>query len=368
MKKFFFHIPNIFSRMVRTKNVDKFHHYVTDLWSFLKKLFVDDVNTRQLLNKVKSKHRQMDQLVYLEYVLKNLQPYINYITRKDEFMFTPEFGNKPLNFLIGFDFRLVWKRRQLSSDEKRITFRYLEFLYLQASLALDKNQEKVKEIIQSIKTEQEIEREATENPNMFGDQDGEGGLAALFGEDNLLLDLANDMSNEFNLQEMLGGALQEVEQNGGQNQNPLQALQNISQNPQLQQMMAQMAQRVTQKMEERGITQDDLMKSAEGLKKNLGKNVEKMVPGGGAQIRRMMNQFDIEGMAEQFGQQTENNTTDDPDQMMQQMFKNLTTQMQPGNQVPGNQVPGNQIPDELQQLMAQFQQQQQQQQQPSKKK
>ena len=331
--------------MVREKNVEKFHKYFIDLWTFLKKLFSDNPSVKKYLNKVVyMKHHETDKLLYIEQVLSNISPYIDYISKKDEFIFTPEFGNKPLNFLIGYDFRQIWRKLILSQEEKRIIFRYIEFLYMQASLALGKNQEKVQQIIESIKLEQDIERAVEKNPNMFGDAEASGDMTdfkSLFGNDNILVDLAQDMSQEFNIQETFTNLL-----SSSMGQNPLEAFKNMAENPEIRNMMEKMTKRVTERMQEKNITQEDLLKSAETLKDNLSANVAKMP--GGAHLRRMINNLNMEQFATQFAGSNNNSTAItttntnqidqidqsaqtsqpmDQNKMMQQMLTNLTANL-----------------------------------------
>ena len=317
--------------MVREKNVEKFHKYFVDLWTFLKKIYNDDSSEKDYLNKIYMKHHRMDKVTYLEQVLTNISPYIDYISKKDEFIFMPEFGKKPLHFLLDYNFKIVWKNKNLTSEHKRIIFRYLEFLYIQASLALNKNLDKVNLLVEAIKTEQEIEKAAIADPNMFGDAQASGNMdfKSLFGDDNVLVDLAQDISQEFDLQSTLNNIL------GGANgikpgQNPMDAIKNIVDNPELKNMMEKMTKRVTEKMKEKNITQDDILKSTETLKDNLTANISKMP--GGSHLRRMINNFDFEQLATQFAnnQQQQNNTAInvenniDPNLLMQQMLNNFT--------------------------------------------
>tara|TARA_R100001163_G_C5068360_1_gene208490 strand:- start:5995 stop:7203 length:1209 start_codon:yes stop_codon:yes gene_type:complete len=290
-------------KMIRAKNQEKFDGYVKSLWSFLKDVTKSNQrDTKDLNYFLIQRRRKTDAVELMTEILRNVSPYIDEISRRDEFIFTPEFGNaksKPLQFFPGFDFRRIWKYRNLTNAQKRIIFRYLEFLYIQASLALGKNKDKVNEIVESIKMEQEIAREAEENPDAFGDAPaGSGDFNSLFGDDDTLMDLVNDLKDEFNLEETFGEMLSGVQLQPGQN--PLAALQNISSNPQMANMMQTMAERVQKKMQEKGITEQDLMKSAENLKKNLGKNVSAMP--GGAQINKMLKNFDIEKLASQMQQ------------------------------------------------------------------
>lgn len=346
--------------MVRPRNVEKFHRYVLDLWKYLKDLYKNDTQTKQLLNKVYSKHRSMDQVKYLEFTLNNLSPYVDYFTRRDEFIFTPEFGKRPLNFLIGFDFRQVWKL-ELTLEQKRIIFRYLEFLYIQASLALRKNTAKVNEIIDAIKMEQEIEKEAAENPDMFKDEENQGGggllgtllggggadFASLFGDDNILVDLANDLKDEFDLGEILGDML------GGDGglkpgANPMDAINNLSRNPKMQNILETLSNKVQQKMQDRNISQEELLASADKLRDGLMKNVKGMP--GGSQIKKMINNMDLEKMSQQFGAAGQGEPS--PEDFINQMMSGVDQQQLNAEFNPEP----TQMPLEMQQMLAQMQQ------------
>jgi len=344
--------------MIRTRNQEKFDQYFKDLWGYIKKLFPtnsrDSRDLNQVLLKRKRNYGGDGSVEFMEVTLRNISSYIDKISQRDEFMFMPEFGNsktKPLQFLPGFDFRRVWKLRDLTPENKKIIFRYLEFLYLQSSLALNKNKEKVNQIVEAIKMEQEIAKEAEENPDAFGDQDqagGQGDFESLFGDDDTLMELVSDLKDEFNLEETFGEMFSGMQLQPGQN--PMAALQGIAGNPAMKDMMEKMAERVQAKMEEKNISQEDLMKSAENLKKNLAKNVAGMP--GGKQIKRMIDNLNMDQMAEQFQQQSDNpmmanqspfGGQPDPNQLMQQLMGNL--QAQPGQQ---------ELPPELQQMLQQL--------------
>lgn len=349
--------------MIRIRNQEKFDKYFKDLWGYVKKLFPNNSRDGRDVNKVllnrKSQYGGNGSVEFMEMTLRNIAPYIDKISQRDEFMFMPEFGNpktKPLQFLPGFDFRRIWKLRDLTNENKKIIFRYLEFLYLQSSLALGRNKEKVNQIIEAIKMEQEIAKEAEENPDAFGDQDqgGQGGdFESLFGDDDTLMGLVNDLKDEFNLEETFGEIFGGMQLQPGQN--PMAALQGMAGNPAMKDMMEKMAERVQSKMEEKNISQEDLMKSAENLKKNLAKNVSGMP--GGKQIKKMIDNLDMERMAEQFQQQSGNpmmqdnnplpglSQQPDPNQLMQQLMGNLTAG---GDQGQGE------IPPELQQMLQQL--------------
>jgi len=296
--------------MIRTRNQEKFEGYQKDLWGYLKKILKESnpKECSELNNFLLKTKKSMEPVELMEKTLRNISPYIDNISRKDEFIFTPEFGNsktKPLQFFPQFDFRKVWAKRDLSKENKRIIFRYLELIYINASLALNRNREKVNELVEAIKMEQEIAKEAEENPNAFGDADqassGSGGLDfnSLFGNDNVIVDLIQDLKNEFNLEEMLGEVM-----GGGAGgmplqagQNPMQLLQNMSTNPQMQDVMKNIFARLETKIKEKGITPEDIAKSTDNVKDNLLKHVAKMP--GGSHLKKMLNNLDVDKMMQQ---------------------------------------------------------------------
>ena len=335
--------------MIRAKNQEKFERYVKDLWTYLKTTLKEthpneckDLNHFLLRTK-----KSMEATELMRTTLRNISPYIDYISRKDEFIFTPEFGDvktKPLQFLPGFDFRKVWKKTNLTNEQKKIIFRYIEFLYIQSSLALGKNRDKVNELVEAIKMEQEITREAEENPNAFGDADEGGDFSSIFGDDETLMELVNDLKDELNLEETLGGMLGGIQIQPGQN--PMQAIQQMSNNPQMAEMMRLIAGKMESKMKEKGITQEDLMKSAENLKTNLAKNVSKMP--GGAQIKKMLNNLDVDSLAKQMQQQEQQL----PNPFLQQQSGPDMDQLMA--QLMGGQQQAGQMPPQLQQMFQQL--------------
>lgn len=271
----------------------------------------------------------MEPVELMENTLRNISPYIDHISRKDEFIFTPEFGNaktKPLQFFPKFDFRKVWAKRDLSKENKRVIFRYLELIYINSSLALNRNRDKVNELVEAIKMEQEIAKEAEENPNAFGDADQAGGNSSanpldfnsIFGDDNIIMDLVKDLKNELNLQDLFG----EIMSSGtvaGRNdarssgagagpgipglpqlqpgQNPMAMIQAMASNPQMQEVMKNIAGKLESKIKEKGITQEDLVKSTESIKNNLTNQVSKMP--GGSHLKKMLNNLDFDTMFKQ---------------------------------------------------------------------
>jgi len=304
--------------LVKPKNLDKFRRYVSDLLFYLKKT-IDAKYKKKVLYALK-KYREMDKTEYLELTLKSLEPFIDQLARSDEIIFTPEYQKSKkiryLNFIPGFDFSLLW-RQNLNLEQKNIIFRYLLYLYLQASTALSCNRNKVKEIVESLKTIEELEREAEANPNM----DDEGGLSNLkdiFGEDSLLMDIATELTEEFNFQDTLKDIMTEMQTSStssgapsddGNNPpgvppgNPMEMMNKLLQSKKLQETMNNMQTKMQSKVAEKELTQEDLMKSMSTLQENLGNQLAKMVPGGGAQLKKMMKNINFEQMLQGMAQQ-----------------------------------------------------------------
>lgn len=307
---------------MRSKNIQRFDEYFKALWSHIKKK-VPKSQTR-FLNQVLLKHSQKiksnesTQYEYLKQTLSNYDPLVEYIMKNDEFMFTPEFNKKSLYFMEGYDFKRLWRFNCLKDDDKKFIFRLLKLIYIQLSLSLNKNDSKVKQMVEVIKSEDEIEKEARENPNAFDDEK-KGGLSditKLFGNDELLSELAKDISEEVNLQETLKDLMNNSQIQQGQN--PLEAMMNICQNQDIQNMVNNLQTKVAKKMQDRNIKPEDIQKSAGTLQDNL-MGALKGVPGG-RQLQRMMKNMNLEKMmqntAQNMEQQQRNNPTFQPDPAM----------------------------------------------------
>ena len=106
--------------MVREKNVEKFHKYFVDLWTFLKKIYNDDSSEKDYLNKIYMKHHRMDKVTYLEQVLTNISPYIDYISKKDEFIFLF------FPFMYGiYPYAEVTEKQKQAMSDADVPFKYL---------------------------------------------------------------------------------------------------------------------------------------------------------------------------------------------------------------------------------------------------
>jgi len=279
--------------MLRPKNQERFNQHVKDLILYLRSLFKEEPNLKTLTGLILTKHRTMDNEEYIRAVIKSLEPHFEMISQNNEFVFTPEYGKRPLFFLYGLDFRKFWHLVK-SGEDKRIIFRFLQLLFIQGSTAIGENRDKVTALAECIKVSDEISKEAHDNPKQFDDDK----FKSLFGDDDVIYDLAQDLSHEFDLGSMLQGMInpediQKMLSSGG---NPAEMIKSMQDNPKMRESMTKVAERAKARMDEKNITQEDLMKSFSKMKDNLSKNVKGPM---GAQIKKMMQQFDISKMGEQ---------------------------------------------------------------------
>lgn len=279
--------------MVREKYLDKFHVLVRKLWSFLKEHNPKDKET---LNKqVYKKIRNMDPVKYLEYTLNNLEPHIKLIVAKDDMLFTPEYTkNSKLEFLLGYDFIKFVKNTNLDKKAMNEMYYYLIFMFIQASKALEKNQEIVEQIVDMIKMEDELEKEAVDNPNAFDDEGGN--ISDIFAGNELLSELVNDIKNDLDLDSIIKEIMEVGEINPGTN--IMETAANLSKNPRILNIIKDLQEKMGKRFSEKNVTSKDLQESSDTLMKNLEKQF-KNIPGG-KQIVKMLKQMDTDKLMKQF--------------------------------------------------------------------
>ena len=294
--------------MVKQNQMDKFEKKLQDFWTFMKKNNPED---KLILNKSWHKYNNSNKNTYLENVLKRLDPHIDLITKNDEYVFSPEYSMKPRVYVLDYDILKFWKKNP-SNDLKSIVFRYLQLLYIHGSLALDKNETKVKLIVETIKTNNDIAKEAKDNPNVFDTEDGLGGgmdLKSLFGDDTVLMDIASNITNEVNIQDIL----KEVMDCGGlQGNNSMETAAKLAQNPKIQNVIKNLQNSVGSKLRDKNVTNEDIMKSMDTLKTNLTKNIGN-IPGG-SQIKKMLKNLNVDQLMNNFnvgGDQNMSNVMND---------------------------------------------------------
>lgn len=266
--------------MAIQKFVDKFHILVRQLWTYMKEQFPDQ---KDKLNQSSKKFRQLDPLKYLTYTLDNLEPYINQIARYDETMYNKDnLKGKQLNFLIGYDFaKFMHTHPNITPQQKKCIFTYLQFMYIQSSRALSKNAEMVSMMLEAIKVEKEVKEEVEEKPDEF--EEGMS-LEKLFGGDSLLMELAKDITEEVNLSDTLKEMMENQQGN-----NPMDVIMNLSQNPELKNMM----DKITNKMKDKNITSEQMQNSTKTMMENFENSFDGPI---GKQFKKFMKNIDMEKM------------------------------------------------------------------------
>lgn len=285
--------------MVKQRNLDNFCKYVTDLMSYIRKITPESEYSYH--SQIFSRFRKANKEQYMNDVFKYLDQYSDQISKFDEFIFTPEHtkGKLQMYFFVGYDFCKLWKH-PLTNEQKRIIWRYLQLMYIHASVALGKNKDKVTMLAENIKAEDEINKDAIANPNQL-DEKGGGGLmdfAKIFGNNDLLMELAKDVSSELNLQD----TLKDLMANGNikPGANPMETISNLCQNKEIQNIVQNLQKKVTQKMADRNLDKNDLLASANALQTNLMSSLNG-IPGG-KQLSKMFNGMNIDKLMQQMAQ------------------------------------------------------------------
>lgn len=287
--------------MSREKYLDKFHLLVRKLWSFLKE---HNPNDKDVLNKVVyKKMRTIEPYKYLEYTLRNIEPHIKMIASQDDNIFTPEYNKgQKMEFLLGYDFTKFMKNANLDNKSKSEMYHYLKFMYIQASKTLNKNEDMVDKIIEMIKLEQEVEKEAKDNPNVFDDNNN---ISDIFAGNELLSELANDIMNDLDLESVMKEVFDTGQLTPGSN--IMETAANLSKNPQIMEIIQKLQSKIGTKFNEKNVTSKDLEDSSKTLMNNLEKQF-KNIPGG-KQLAKMLKQMDLSKFMQQ---QQHNNNTDSP--------------------------------------------------------
>lgn len=292
--------------LIKTKNAEKFQVYVSDLIKYITPInSIESKKLNKALFQLKRDPKWEDKEKYFSYVLKNMQPYIKYIIQTDEYVFTKEAGNKPLNFVIGFDFKHLWPH--LNHQEKKVVFRYLQLLYIQASLTMDQNKTEISEIIENIKIEKELSLEAENNPDYFNDQSKAFSLDGLLAN-TILLDLTNDIKNNLDLESLKAKMLRILANSNIDIKNirsPEQIkelIPLITNNPEFKELSQEVQNLINDKLKQRNLNETDFKNSLITLKENLLQMTGNLPFGG--MLKKIIKNLDLNKLFDTIAKQT----------------------------------------------------------------
>lgn len=133
----------------------KFHNELLDLIDNLLKIFRGDRDLSRILKKYYLDYKASDRCNYIHETVELLSPLIDQVRRQDEGIFLQEGA---LYLLPKFDFKLIWGHEQMDSELKEIVWKYLSNLYIVGCHYIHKNDQQLKEILQSMKLNQLLEK------------------------------------------------------------------------------------------------------------------------------------------------------------------------------------------------------------------
>lgn len=281
----------------KCKNVVVFHNNLCKFFKSLKGVLPEHVHViRECIQYYKTISRQ----VYLEECQTLMEPHINSISQYDYGIFTDDYATGPLILLPGMDFRQIWTLldgedfeddKELQTATKKSIFNHLQTLYVSIQMALsqinvfNKNIEKQKQFLMDMmenlqmddKIKARIEEMKLEEAEA-AKNGGKGGmfsmakLSEMLGEDNFVLQLANEVIQEMELggDEVLENPLETITQlfaDGGKK---------------LQDIIIKVGDKIEQKVQRGEIDIEKCSQDAEALKgsmKGLIPGLDKIING-----------------------------------------------------------------------------------------
>ena len=165
------------------------------------------------------KYKKVDRVKYIQYVIQKIKPHLKMILENDDLLFAEEFSTEPIKFLPELDFKELWTI--LTPRVKSSVWVLLQNLYISGNYALgNKNDAGCTTILENLRIEKQIAAECTHElqkeeaekssagggitellgnlmGNMEGGELGEIDLAKIFGQDNIIVQIAADVKDEF---------------------------------------------------------------------------------------------------------------------------------------------------------------------------
>lgn len=265
-------------------------------------------------NLVKKSFRdyRLDQRDYCRRSIELMRPHIKYISQSDECILSDDYS-KTLVVLPELDLRRVWANCEVERSPafKQQVWSHLQKLYLLAHVAVKQPlDDYAKGILRTIKAAEKLPGliAEIEKSEQTGAADGQSRarLSELFGGDNLVIQLADEIGEE-------------LEKSGTQLD-----LMSLFSGPGgmkgLEQVVSKVGQKIKQKLAAGEISQDDLMRDAQKMRSQVDTKLKELVPEG--QLPMIQ---DLQRLAEQAsdpGRSAEEN-----EQVLQQMLGSLNPEL-----------------------------------------
>jgi len=214
---------------------------------------------------------------FVQYISK----YKKEISLCDEGLFSEEddyYPKKPIQLMKGIDFKKIWRNDDLTEGSKENIWKHLQTLYLIGSFVLKEHDEYAElmkqqsEIINNLFESMVYEKKIKADAERMNQADIEANkssgfdlsqLSDLFDGDNVITQIALEIAKEVNLSGDLGGM-----------GDPFQLIQTLfsKDSTKLQEIIAKVSQRLSTVLEEKGLTEEELVNQAKQMNdKILGK-------------------------------------------------------------------------------------------------
>ena len=170
-----------------------FQTYLIETFTLIKKIHPDSKRLAQVIQKF----RKTERTTYIQYTLNNLSPHIQLICSEDESLFSDDYSPKPLFLLVGLDFKPMWKSQ--SPIDKTISsdiFTHLQLLFIYGSLHLKLNKSLVRDLIENLKVNQDLESDIQAAEEKEKADAEMGGIASIFGKNNPIFELLTEVAQD----------------------------------------------------------------------------------------------------------------------------------------------------------------------------
>jgi len=150
-----------------------FHNHLINL--------LQEINTylpaaEKSVAKCYAKYKKSDRTVYIEYTMGKLQPHMSHILSENEFLFSSEYHTGALKLLSGLDFKEFWY--DLEVKQQKNIWRFLQNLYLTGAyyLGVGTKDKYVKELLETIKEDEQLEMELDADQEEIAVKPNSGGM------------------------------------------------------------------------------------------------------------------------------------------------------------------------------------------------
>jgi hypothetical protein len=270
-------------KLVTEKTSPHLSQFNNQLVEFIQKLRetlpVDHSYHRKLGLYYKNYRKYVDQnrrVDFIEEFATYVSKYSKEVATCDEGLFSEEtvyYPNKPIQLLKGIDFKVLWQVETYTPEIKETIWKSVQTIYIIATYVLKENnrvkdllrkqQQIVADMVQTLQLEQKIKDEA-ERLNAAERKKAEAsglnldGLKELFGENNLITEMAVEIAKELDLP-------------SDQLSNPLEAIKVLfgHNGTKLQEIIEKVGHKLTEKINNGQISEQQLVSDAKKMNQTL---------------------------------------------------------------------------------------------------